>query len=202
MPLVRYTAFFTDTSAQPDDTVARLAINIATFLTVLCWIFLMLFLISRLTPTLRAKFVETLGDKSFFLVWLIPTVAMIMSLFFSEFLGWTPCKLCWYQRIFMYSLALLMLIYWFKRNAWLRRVGYVLAAIGAPISFYHIGIEPQFSWFEESTSCNPTAPCSVPWFFSLKYLTTAGMALTAFITIIALLYMTSKVTEKTDSNVE
>lgn len=185
-------AFFADRATQPDETIARLAINITTLLAILCWIFVALFLLSRVIPNLKSKFDDILGERVFFLAWLVPTVAMLFSLIFSEFFGWTPCKLCWYQRIFMYSLSFLMLAYWFIRNKWLRRAGYLLAACGAPISFYHIGLEPKFMWFSESTSCNPDVPCSSPWFTSMGFLTTAGMALTAFITVGVLLYMTSK----------
>jgi len=193
-------AFFTNARAQLDETPAKIGVNLAAFLTVLCWAFVALFIISRFTPTLSKKFEESIGENVFFLVWLIPAVATFLSLFFSEFLGWTPCRLCWYQRIFMYSLAVLMLVYWFKRSAIIRRIGYMLVVIGAPISFYHIGME-RF-WFEESTSCSPTVSCAAPWFKTLgpAEVTTAGMALTAFVTIGVLLYMTSKYDKKIQEN--
>lgn len=192
-----HTAFFTDEAAQPNaDNVARLAINTATFLTILCWIFITLFIISRFTPILRQRFADVVGDKVFFLVWLVPTTAMFFSLFFSEYLGWRPCRLCWYQRVFMYTLAVLMLVYWFWRKREIRIIGYVLAALGPLVSIYHVAIEidPNI----ESLSCDPNNPCASPWFKSMGFLTTAGMALTAFITILVLLYLTSQVAADTE----
>lgn len=198
MTLNRPIAYFTDSTALPSDTMAKLAINIATFLTVLCWVFIVLFMISRFVPKLKDKFGSVLGENVFFLLWLIPVVAMFMSLYFSEVLGWRPCKLCWYQRGFMYSLALLMLIYWFKRTALIRRIGYVLAGIGPIVSIYHVAVEIKPSL--ESLSCDPNNSCAAPWFGTLNWiipgdvgLTTAGMALTAFLTIQVLLYLSSKV---------
>jgi disulfide bond formation protein DsbB len=190
-------ALFTDSVALQDDTLARLAINITTFLTILCWIFIVAFAVSRLTSSMREKFREVTGNYVFFLVWLVPCTAMFFSLFMSDVLGWTPCRLCWYQRIFMYSLAVLMLVYYFKRSAIIRKIGYVLASIGPIISFYHVGVER--AWFTESASCDPSVPCSAVWFTSLEFLTLAGMALTGFITILILLYMTSTVGDKVSS---
>ncbi|KAA0806277.1 disulfide bond formation protein B, partial [Bacillus sp. AY2-1] len=37
-------------------------------------------------------------------------IATIGSLYFSEIKGFIPCELCWYQRIFMYPIPLLILI--------------------------------------------------------------------------------------------
>ncbi|MDA1515628.1 disulfide bond formation protein B, partial [Bacillus cereus group sp. TH40LC] len=40
----------------------------------------------------------------------ISLIATCGSLYFSEILGFTPCNLCWYQRIFMYPLIFLIII--------------------------------------------------------------------------------------------
>ncbi|MGR5922655.1 disulfide bond formation protein B [Bacillus pacificus] len=45
----------------------------------------------------------------------ISLIATCGSLYFSEILGFTPCNLCWYQRIFMYPLIFLIIIAMIKR---------------------------------------------------------------------------------------
>ena len=40
--------------------------------------------------------------------WLISTLAALASLFFSEVMEFAPCSLCWYQRIFMYPLVIVL----------------------------------------------------------------------------------------------
>ena len=189
-------AFFTDIAAQPGDSKANLAINVSTFLTILCWIFVAGFIVSRFNPTLKAKFQDMFSERIFFLAWLVPTVAMVLSLYFSEFLGWRPCPLCWYQRGFIYSLSLVALIYYFNRAALLRRIGYALAILGPIVSIYHVLLE-KFPDLEGGPTCDPNNPCAAPWFTSLGFLTTAGMALTAAITTAILLFMTSKAQSKT-----
>ncbi|MCA9389895.1 disulfide bond formation protein B, partial [candidate division WWE3 bacterium] len=44
----------------------------------------------------------------YYLAWLQALVASVVSLYFSEILHWPPCTLCWYQRIFMYPLVMII----------------------------------------------------------------------------------------------
>jgi disulfide bond formation protein DsbB len=43
-----------------------------------------------------------------FAAWVIATASTLGALFFSEVLELPPCVLCWYQRIFMFPLVLLL----------------------------------------------------------------------------------------------
>ena len=54
--------------------------------------------------------IDLLGATSRHIALFAAWVAMCGSLFFSEVLGWQPCVLCWYQRILMYPLAILLAI--------------------------------------------------------------------------------------------
>ncbi len=44
----------------------------------------------------------------FYLVWILSLVSTMGSLFFSEIMQLPPCVLCWYQRIAMYPIAILL----------------------------------------------------------------------------------------------
>ncbi len=175
---------------QPDEPIARHIVNIATFLSVLCLIFLAGFIVTRFTQQMRDWYKDFFGSKVFFLLWLIPTTAMALSLTFSEYFGWPPCRLCWYQRACIYPLVIVMLIYYFKRNSLWRRIGYVLAGICPFISAYHISIEIKAA---ESAFCSVEVSCATVWFKALGFLTTPTMALIATVTILVLLYMSSQV---------
>lgn len=43
-----------------------------------------------------------------FIAWVISLVATLGSLFFSEVMNYPPCVLCWYQRICIYPLVLVL----------------------------------------------------------------------------------------------
>lgn len=189
------------------DLNRSLTINITTMLTVICWIFLLCFIVTRFSKTLKVQFDEIVLSKARFLMWLIPVTAMAFSLYFSEVLDWVPCKLCWIQRAFMYPLAIFMMLNFLKENKIMRRVAAVFCLLGASASFYHILIEkfPNL----EGTTCDPLVPCSIPPFQSIGFikigdysrglLTVAGMAFTAFISVLVILYISKE--KKENSNV-
>jgi len=54
----------------------------------------------------------TLNQTWLFLIiaWFIALASTLASLFFSEVMDLTPCVLCWYQRIFIFGLAIILLV--------------------------------------------------------------------------------------------
>ncbi len=72
-----------------------------------------------------------------YLAWVVATVATLGSLYFSEVLGFVPCELCWWQRIFMYPQALLLGLASYRDDR--RIIPYLLPlnAVGGSISAFH-----------------------------------------------------------------
>lgn len=114
----------------------------------------------------------------------VAIVATLGSLYYSEVADFPPCRLCWFQRIGMYPLALLLPIAAWRRDPQVRWYGLPLALVGGAISVYHMVIERNPSL--ESGACEATNPCSIIWVEELGYLTIPTMALSGFV-IIALL---------------
>ncbi len=118
----------------------------------------------------------------------IAVVAMLGSLTYSEYFHFTPCELCWYQRIAMYPLALLLGIAAWREDLDIRRYAIPLASIGAAISAWHVLVQRVPSI--EGGSCDVTAPCTVIWVDTFNVFTIPTMALVGFLSIIALLATT------------
>lgn len=47
-------------------------------------------------------------NYTLYFAWIVSMIATLGSLFFSEILGFIPCELCWYQRIMMYPLCIIL----------------------------------------------------------------------------------------------
>ncbi|MEJ6781026.1 disulfide bond formation protein B [Aminobacter sp. Piv2-1] len=72
-----------------------------------------------------------------FLAWLVALVASLGALFIGEVMGQTPCVLCWYQRAFMFPLAIVLAVGALRSDSGTWRFGLPLAVVGSGIAFYH-----------------------------------------------------------------
>ncbi|MES0828197.1 disulfide bond formation protein B [Ruegeria sp. SCP11] len=74
------------------------------------------------------------------LAWAIALVASLSVLFIGEILGQTPCVLCWFQRAFMFPLAIVLGLglWWQDQNV--GRYGIALALGGAAVALWHMGL--------------------------------------------------------------
>ena len=123
-----------------------------------------------------------------YLAWLVALVATIGSLFFSEVMNLPPCVLCWYQRIAMYPLAILLPIAAVRGDDAIRPYTATLAGIGAVISAYHVLLQriPGLP----SGSCSVDAPCTAIYIERFGFITIPVMALVGFLSILTLLLVT------------
>lgn len=80
---------------------------------------------------------STLKHNLFYVAWFQAAVAMFGSLFFSEVMKLPPCVLCWYQRIAMYPLVLILTISILRKDGLARIYGLPLALSGLFIAIYH-----------------------------------------------------------------
>lgn len=80
------------------------------------------------------------GDDWRFLLiaWVVALLASAGALFIGEVMGQQPCLLCWYQRVFMFPLALLLGIACFRSDpsAWIYALP--LSLLGAASATYHV----------------------------------------------------------------
>lgn len=118
------------------------------------------------------------------MICLITSGAMFGSLYFSEVANFAPCKLCWYQRIAMYSIAIVSFVAALRRDNSIARYTIVLAPLGLIVSVYHYLLE----WFPsiETSVCSLDVPCTSIWFRELGFVTLCFMAGCAFIAVIAI----------------
>ncbi len=77
------------------------------------------------------------GWQLIFSCWLIATLSTLGSLFFSEIMGLIPCELCWYQRIFLFPLAIIFLLALHPLDLRVVRYALPIAIIGWLFTFYH-----------------------------------------------------------------
>ncbi|WP_024955173.1 disulfide oxidoreductase [Sulfurospirillum arcachonense] len=126
-----------------------------------------------------------------FFAWIIATVSTLGSLFFSEVIGYIPCTLCWYQRICMYPLVLILLagMVPFDRSVFRYAVPFI--ALGWFFSLYHNLIHYDIIP-ESARPCSQGIPCSVRYIEWFNFITIPMLSFIAFSLIGILLYMLRK----------
>lgn len=113
----------------------------------------------------------------------VAVVCTLGSLYLSEVIGFIPCRLCWWQRAFMYPAALLLVgaVITKRRALSLGAVG--LSVIGLPVSIYHRLVEAGTIGGD---ACDPSIPCSFKWFEHFGFVTIPTMAGIGFVGVITL----------------
>jgi len=134
-----------------------------------------------------------LDGKAIWLAWVVALVATVGSLMYSEWFHFVPCRLCWFQRIAMYPLAIILLVGAIRREAVVKFYAMPIALIGLAVSIYHNVV--QFYPSLEGGSCDPLNPCSARSIEMFGFMDLPFMAGAAFIVIAVLLAFYTKVKE-------
>ncbi|WP_232696659.1 disulfide oxidoreductase [Brevibacillus daliensis] len=123
--------------------------------------------------------------------WITSTVAMLGSLYFSEVMKFIPCNLCWYQRILMYPLVIVLGIAAFRNDTLIYRYALPFSIIGMLTSLYHYGVQ-KVPFLKESPMCGDGVPCSGEYINWLGFITIPFLALVAFVIITICLFIVRK----------
>src|SRR6476469_5791313 len=131
-----------------------------------------------------ARALDTFTPVSSGLAAAIAVGCTLGSLYFSEIAHYTPCTMCWYQRIAMYPLSIILVIAAVRRDRNVLLYVAVLASIGVALSTYHVLLERFPSL--ESGACSAAVPCDYIWFEELGFVTLPFMAGCGFLAIVNL----------------
>jgi len=121
-----------------------------------------------------------------FFCWLIAVVAILGSLFFSEVMGFQPCVLCWWQRIFMYPLGIVFLVALFPLDVRVVRYALPIAAIGWGFAIYHYLLYSGYIP-EDLQPCGEGPSCTEINLELLGFITIPMLSIFSFTAIVALL---------------
>ena len=126
------------------------------------------------------------GWNILFLCWLVAGVSTMGSLFFSYVMEFAPCVLCWYQRIFLFPLVLILAVGLFPLDKKVVKYALPLAVAGWLTAAYHnllyAGIIP-----ESIQPCTQGVSCTEEYINLFGFLSIPMLSLLSFTTIIALL---------------
>lgn len=118
-----------------------------------------------------------------YVAWVIALGAMLGSVFFGEVMKLPPCTLCWYQRICLFPLTVILAVGILLRDERLPAYALPLVVAGLALGLYHnliyYGVIP-----EEISPCTGGVPCSTRQIELLGFITIPLLALLAFLSIL------------------
>jgi disulfide bond formation protein DsbB len=156
--------------------------NIILSLVVLAQVFIILyavgFFIKKKNP--NSEFVKTLGDNGLKLAFLVALTCTLGSLFYSDVLGYEPCKFCWFQRIFMYPQVILLGLALWKKDSNMSFYSIVLSIIGGLIALNHYVLQTTGTSILPCSAVGYSVSCSKVFVMHLGYITIPFMAFVGF----------------------
>ncbi len=117
----------------------------------------------KINQTIRTKtkFFDLVLDKSILLAWIVALTAMLGSLYYSDIVGYPPCKFCWFQRICVYPQVVLLAIALIKKDTKIAVYSLTLAILGSLFSANHFMLQltgtsilPCSTIGQNGTTCN------------------------------------------------
>lgn len=117
-----------------------------------------------------------------YIAWVQALIAMLGSLYFSEVSHIIPCILCWYQRILMFPLVLIIAVGILRKDTKIYQYVLPFSTLGAIVAFYHSLLQ-QGIISEQLSPCTISAPCVTNFVGYFGFITIPVMSFAAFVII-------------------
>jgi disulfide bond formation protein DsbB len=147
-------------------------------------------LLALAVPSTRRALVQRAAGSESLLVAMAGLTALAASagsLYYSEVVGFIPCLLCWYQRIAMYPLVLVLAVGLLRRDPAAWSYGLPLSVIGLVTALYHVTI--QFRPALDVGACGTGVPCTARYLAVFGFVSIPVMATGGFLLITGLLLL-------------
>ena len=128
------------------------------------------------------RMLKVINEFSLQIAFITALAAMLGSLFYSEIAGYYPCPLCWYQRIAMYPLAVVLGVALWKSDYGVYKYVIPISAIGVLLSAYHYAMQYIPNFFYDS--CSGGFSCQYKWISVFGFISIPMMALASFAIIL------------------
>ena len=121
-----------------------------------------------------------------FVAWLIACVSTLGSLFFSYVMDFAPCALCWYQRIFLFPLVVILARGLFPLDLQATKYALPLVAIGWSLAVYHSLLYAE--WIPaDMQPCTQGIPCTEVYIKLFGFLSIPHLSLIAFTALLIIM---------------
>lgn len=145
-------------------------------------------------PTLWGR----ISSNALYIAFIQAIVAFLWSMYYSNIAHFPPCVLCWYQRIFMFPLVLILMVGILRKDRKVYLYVLPLAWIGWTISLYHNLL--YYKIIPDTISpCSTGVSCTTKFIEYFGFVTIPLLAFIAFSVIITFMYIQRRYVRMTET---
>jgi disulfide bond formation protein DsbB len=165
---------------MPEPTPFTIALNhylsLATLIAIVVLVIITIHFLYCFFNKKSSWFFDTLSEwvlvKGFF----IALFGTLLSLYYSYGLLYTPCELCWFQRIFLYPQLFIFGLAWWKKDRTILPYSLLLSIVGFLIAIYHHMLQIGYNLYKPCSAIPFSADCAKPLFVEYGFVTFPLMA--------------------------
>jgi len=129
-----------------------------------------------------------LAKHALLLTFILSAAGLLGSLFYSDIIGYPPCELCWWLRIFLYPQVIILLLAFRTRDVGVRSMvrlqSLVFSVFGFAVSFYQLMV---VNGYVPLPACAATGvSCARNYVTVFGWVTIPIMALSSFLAVMTL----------------
>lgn len=121
---------------------------------------------------------------------------IVASLYYSSIANFTPCVLCWYQRIFIYPQLVLFIVAMARKTRDVLPYTIALSFVGGAIAIYQVIIERLPALAAVCAPDELATSCGTIYVEGFNYITIPVMGLTVFVLLLLLAGIMKKEAKK------
>lgn len=120
------------------------------------------------------------SENTLLSMWILAMLATIGSLYYSEVLGFVPCTYCWYQRILMYPLVIIIGVAIAQKDIRVAITTAIFSGLGTALAAYHYALQKLSILRDNAPSCGDGVPCTAQYVNYFGFVTIPALSLIAF----------------------
>lgn len=175
-----YTYFIMSSETESLANFLNYYLSLATLLGAVVLVVWLLALVYSHSANKKIKLFSPLSEYALPIGFLVTLVGVFLSLYYSQVLGYEPCELCWFQRIFLYPQVILFAIAWWKKDTKIYPYIIGLSAVGLFIAGYHHLLQIGYDLYKPCSSALFAVSCSKPSFIEFGFVSFPFMAVVMF----------------------
>lgn len=134
----------------------------------------------------NAKCLNVVAKNALLIGFITTLGGTFLTLFYSEYLQYKPCDLCWFQRIFLYPQIILFGLAIRKKDLGILIYTLALSLAGLAIAIYHHALQIGYNIYKPCSEAPFAVDCAKPSFIEFGFVTFPFMAVVLF-TFLAIL---------------